>query len=52
MTGITITGATVFDGVDVLAGTPAVRAVDGVIVGVGDVEPESGDVIIEVDPLQ
>ena len=47
MTGITITGATVFDGVDVLAGTPAVRAVDGVIVGVGDVEPESGDVIID-----
>lgn len=47
MTGITITGATVFDGVDVLGGTHAVRAVDGVIVGVGEVEPESGDVIID-----
>ena len=47
MSSITITGAMIFDGVDVRTSPGSVRAVDGTIVAVGAVEPEPDDVVVD-----
>ncbi len=47
MSALTIVGASIFDGTDMLRQPGNVRAVDGAIVAVGDVQPQPGDTVLD-----